>query len=170
MSVFSWNKASGSQTKLYRVKEGTKLCKNRDYFGDESDQTVCMNYVQYKPSILIKRLCVRLKLTWKAESCDVSIFTKLSSLFRSVELRLTSWCFIPWKNRDHFGDESDHAVCVCAEYNTQLMHVHGVAMFQTVYCHDVNTYVAVLCRNRRLFRCVFWSHRCLQSAVLLNFW
>ena len=28
--------------------------------------------------------------------------------------------------------------------------------------------MAVLCRNQRLFRCVFWSHRCLRSAVLLN--
>ena len=53
----------------------------------------------------------------------MSIFTKLSSLFHSVELQLTSWCFTPWKNKDHFGDESDQAVCVCAEYSTQLMHV-----------------------------------------------
>ena len=29
--------------------------------------------------------------------------------------------------------------------------------------------LAVLCRNRRLFRCVFRSHRCLRSAVSLNF-
>ena len=32
-----------------------------------------------------------------------------------------------------------------------------------------NEYVAVPCRNRRLFRCVFRSHRCVQSAVSLNF-
>ena len=30
-------------------------------------------------------------------------------------------------------------------------------------------YVAVPCRNRRLFRRVFRSHRCVQSAVSLNF-
>ena len=29
--------------------------------------------------------------------------------------------------------------------------------------------MVVLCRNRRLFRRIFRSHRCIQSTVLLNF-
>ena len=35
--------------------------------------------------------------------------------------------------------------------------------------HMHNTYVAVPCRNRRLFHRVFRSHCCLRSAVSLNF-
>ena len=33
----------------------------------------------------------------------------------------------------------------------------------------MNAYVAVPCRNRRLFRCVFRSHCCVRSTVSLNF-
>ena len=36
-------------------------------------------------------------------------------------------------------------------------------------CLILHTYVAVLCRNQRLFRCVFRLHRCIQSAISLNF-
>ena len=28
------------------------------------------------------------------------------------------------------------------------------------------SHVAVLCRNRKLFHCIFWSHRCLRSVPL----
>ena len=34
-------------------------------------------------------------------------------------------------------------------------------------CHY--THVTVPCRNRRWFRCIFWLHHCVQSAVSLNF-
>ena len=34
---------------------------------------------------------------------------------------------------------------------------------------EITVYVAVPCRNRRLFGWIFWSHCCLRSAVSLNF-
>ena len=35
--------------------------------------------------------------------------------------------------------------------------------------HRTFIYVTVLCRNRRLFHCVFQSHLCVQTTVSLNF-
>ena len=44
----------------------------------------------------------------------------------------------------------------------------GIGRADMIYHYHSMVYVAVPCRNQ-LFRCVFQSHRCVQSALSLNF-
>ena len=82
------------------------------------------------------------------------------------------WGFMSLVSPDAFlwhvpftGWKIELLICpVCTYYHISCR----IGRADMIYHYHGMVYVAVPCRNR-LFRCVFWSHCCIQIALSLNF-